>query len=58
MIKEGKLVWENMAGYKKLIKVFHEVDKNDDHQIDKDEMKSWIHDRFLLLYSHCFHYIM
>ena len=45
MIEEGVLVWENMAGYKKLIKVFHEVDKDDDHQIVKNEMKIWIHDR-------------
>lgn len=45
MIKEGVLTWENMAGYKKLIKVFHEVDKDDDHQINKEEMKIWIHDR-------------
>jgi len=45
MIEEGQLVWENLSGYKKLIKVFHEVDTSDDHQIDKDEMKAWIHDR-------------
>lgn len=51
MVKEGILVWENMAGYKKLIKVFHQVDKNSDHQIDKDEMKNWIHDRILEHYK-------
>ena len=45
LIKEGVLVWENMAGYKKLIKVFDEVDKSNDGQIDKEEMKNWIHDR-------------
>lgn len=51
MIKDGTLVWENLAGYKKLIKVFHEVDTNGDHQIDKNEMKAWIHDRILEHYN-------
>ncbi|XP_066929123.1 45 kDa calcium-binding protein-like [Clytia hemisphaerica] len=51
LVKEGVLVWENMAGYKKLIKVFDEVDKSNDRQIDKEEMKNWIHDRIMEHYN-------
>jgi len=47
LIKEGKLVWENLAGYKLLIETFHKVDVNKDHRIVKEELENWIHDRIL-----------
>ena len=47
LVKEGAISFENMSGYKKLIEVFHKVDKDNDHLISRDEMKSWIHNRIL-----------
>lgn len=47
LVKEGKLQFDNMDGYRKLIGIFHQVDKNKDHLIDKNELQSWIHDRIL-----------
>ncbi|XP_047137923.1 45 kDa calcium-binding protein isoform X1 [Hydra vulgaris] len=45
LLDDGKLEWENYGGYKKLIKIFHQVDKNKDHKISHEELKEWIHDR-------------
>lgn len=51
LIKEGKLVFENLSGYKKLIDIYHQVDMNGDHRIDTNEMKNWIHDRIMEHYN-------
>ena len=47
LIKEGKLEFDKMDGYMKLINIFHKVDKNKDHLLDKVELQDWIHDRIL-----------
>ena len=47
LIKDGKLVFENMNGYKKLIEIFHKVDYSKDHLVDRDELGRWIHERIL-----------
>lgn len=47
LIKDGELVFENMLGYKKLIEIFHKVDYDKDHLIDKEELTRWIHERIL-----------
>lgn len=47
LIKDGELVFENMMGYKKLIEIFHKVDYDKDHLIDKEELTRWIHERIL-----------
>ncbi|XP_065061600.1 45 kDa calcium-binding protein-like [Rhopilema esculentum] len=47
LVKEGKLDFSNMDGYRKLIGIFHKVDKNKDHLLDKVELQEWIHDRIL-----------
>ena len=43
MISKGHLMFENMDGYKKLIGIFHKVDKDGDHLVDQPEMAAWIH---------------
>ncbi|KAK3701375.1 hypothetical protein QZH41_008744, partial [Actinostola sp. cb2023] len=47
LIKDGKLVFENMNGYKKLIEIFHKVDYSKDHLVDREELGRWIHERIL-----------
>ena len=47
LVKEGKLQFDNMEGYRKLIGIFHKVDQNKDHLLDKEELQNWIHDRIL-----------
>ena len=45
MVEEGHLAFENMNGYKKLIEIFHKVDKDDDHLVSRAELTVWIHAR-------------
>ncbi len=52
LVKEGKLDFNNLDGYRKLIGVFHKVDRNKDHLLDKEELQDWIHDRILEHYNH------
>ena len=47
LLKEGKLEFDKMDGYRKLIDIFHNVDKSKDHVLDKAELQDWIHDRIL-----------
>lgn len=47
LVKEGKLQFDNMEGYRKLIGIFHKVDSNQDHLLNKEELQNWIHDRIL-----------
>ena len=47
LIKEGKLVFDKMDVYRKLIYIFHKVDRNGDHLLEKEELQFWIHDRIL-----------
>lgn len=51
LVKEGKLQFDNMDGYRKLIGIFHRVDSNKDHLLDKQELQTWIHDRILEHYD-------
>ena len=51
LVKEGKLLFENMDGYRKLIDIFHKADTNKDHNLDEEELKSWIHDRIVEHYN-------
>ena len=51
LVKEGKLKFDNMDGYRRLIDIFHKVDTNKDHLIDKRELQSWIHDRIMEHYD-------
>ena len=50
LLKDGTLDWSNMEGYKKLIKTFHLVDTGQDHAIDHDELKTWIHLKYVYLF--------
>lgn len=51
LIKQGKLLWENLAGYKLLIEIYHKVDINDNHRVEHEELEKWIHDRILEHYN-------
>lgn len=51
LIKEGKLVWENLAGYKLLIGIYHKVDTNKNHRVEHKELENWIHERILEHYN-------
>ncbi len=51
LVKEGKLNFDNMDGYRKLIEIFHKVDRSKDHLLDKEELQDWIHDRILEHYN-------
>eukprot|EP00794_Sanderia_malayensis_P015013 gene15013-16562_t len=51
LINEGKLKFDNIDGYRKLIAIFHKVDRNKDHLLDKEELQDWIHDRILEHYN-------
>lgn len=45
LVQEGKLNPENLDGSKKLIEIFHKVDLNGNHKIDRQELADWIHKR-------------
>ena len=45
MVKEGTLLFDNMDGYRRLIDLFHKVDKDGDHKVSKAELTVWIHDK-------------
>lgn len=43
MVENGTLLFDNMDGYRRLIDLFHQVDKDGDHLISRPEMIEWIH---------------
>lgn len=43
MVENGTLLFDNMDGYRRLIDLFHQVDKDGDHLISRPEMIAWIH---------------
>ena len=45
MVEDGVLLFDNVDGSRRLIEIFHKVDKNEDHKVSKEEMKDWIHER-------------
>ena len=45
MVEDGTLLFDNMDGYRRLIDLFHQVDKDGDHLVSRAEMKVWIHDK-------------
>ena len=47
LVKEGKLEFDKMDGYRKLIDIFHKVDRSRNHLLEKEELRDWIHDRIL-----------
>lgn len=52
LVEEGKLNLKDMDGSKKLIKIFHKVDLNNNHKVDKQELSEWIHKRIQEHYDH------
>lgn len=52
LVQEGKLNLKNVDGSKKLIKIFHKVDLNNNHKVDKQELTEWIHERIQEHYEH------
>ena len=45
MVEEGTLLFDNMEGYRRLIDLFHKVDKDGDHLVSKAELTVWIHEK-------------
>lgn len=45
MVEDGVLLFDNVDGSRRLIEIFHKVDKNEDHKVSKEEMKDWIHEK-------------
>lgn len=45
MVEEGTLLFDKMEGYRRLIDLFHKVDKDGDHQVSKAELTVWIHEK-------------
>ena len=45
LVEEGKLNPKNVDGSKKLIEIFHKVDLNGNHKLDRQELTEWIHER-------------
>ena len=45
MVEDGTLIFDNMDGYRRLIDLFHKVDKDDDHKVSKAELTVWIHEK-------------
>ena len=45
LVDEGKLLFDNMEGYRRLIGLFHKVDKDEDHKVSKEELTAWIHEK-------------
>jgi hypothetical protein len=45
LVDEGKLNLKDLDGSKKLIEIFHKVDINGNHNVDRQELAKWIHER-------------
>lgn len=45
MVEDGTLLFDNMDGYRRLIDLFHQVDKDRDHKVSKAELTVWIHEK-------------
>lgn len=45
MVENGTLLFDNMEGYRRLIDLFHQVDKDGDHLVSRAEITVWIHDK-------------
>lgn len=45
MVEDGTLLFDNMDGYRRLIDLFHKVDKDEDHKVSKAELTVWIHEK-------------
>ena len=45
LVDEGKLNPKDVDGSKELIKIFHKVDLNNNHKVDRQELTEWIHQR-------------
>ena len=45
LVEEGTLLFDNMEGYRRLIDLFHKVDKDEDHKVSKGELTAWIHEK-------------
>lgn len=45
LVEEGTLLFDNMEGYRRLIDLFHKVDKDEDHKVSKVELTAWIHEK-------------
>jgi hypothetical protein len=52
LVEEGKLNPSNVDGSKKLIEIFHKVDLNNNHKVDRQELAEWIHERIKEHYDH------
>jgi len=45
MVEDGTLLFDNMDGYRRLIELFHQVDKDGDHLVSRAEITVWIHEK-------------
>ena len=45
MVEDGTLLFDNMDGYRRLIELFHQVDKDGDHLVSRAEITEWIHEK-------------
>ena len=45
LVEDGKLNPKDVDGSKKLIEIFHKVDLNNNHKVDKQELTEWIYQR-------------
>lgn len=45
MVEDGTLLFDNMDGYRRLIDLFHQVDKDGDHLVSRAEITVWIHEK-------------
>lgn len=45
MVEDGTLLFDNMEGYRRLIDLFHQVDKDGDHLVSRAEITVWIHEK-------------
>ena len=45
LVEEGKLNPKDVDGSKHLIEIFHKVDLNKNHKVDRQELTEWIHKR-------------
>ena len=52
LVQQGKLNPNNVDGSRKLIEIFHKVDLNKNHKVDRQEMTEWIHQRIMEHYEH------
>ncbi|XP_028394147.1 45 kDa calcium-binding protein-like [Dendronephthya gigantea] len=52
LVENGQLNLKDVDGSKKLIEIFHKVDLNNNHKVDKQELAEWIHLRIQEHYEH------